>query len=134
MTELKFYTDGDKVYLNNDKGITKEVDLSALFGGGGGGGSGETLIFNLLLDDDTGMLYSNITAGEIVNAINAHQQVIGVFDNPDAEDGYIEYYYFGLFQGDSNALSFMTTGSIENGSPTYFTYESLDSPIVQTLG
>lgn len=36
MTELKFYTDGDKVYLNNDKGVTKEVDLSALFGEGGG--------------------------------------------------------------------------------------------------
>ncbi len=31
MTELKFYTDGEHVYLNMDSGITKEVDLSALF-------------------------------------------------------------------------------------------------------
>ena len=35
MIELKFFTDGEKVYLNNDKGITREVDLSALTGGGG---------------------------------------------------------------------------------------------------
>lgn len=42
MVELKFYTDGDKVYLNMDNGITKEVDLSAITGGsGGGGGEGD---------------------------------------------------------------------------------------------
>lgn len=48
MVELKFYRDGDKVYLNMDNGITKEVDLSAITGGSGGGGDegDENMVIN----------------------------------------------------------------------------------------
>lgn len=72
MTELKFYTDGEKYYLNNEHGVTKEVDLSAL------SGEVSNIVFTEVSEDDYSIPFSY---NDIANLISDNKTLIANLGN-----------------------------------------------------
>ena len=126
MYELKFYTDGEKVYLNNDKGVTKEVDLSALFGGDDGGDDGGSEDLTMIVNfsdtpDQYGYLISDKTCAEIYSAMASGKNVILHVPTIEAYSS-DEFYYpmVGIAYSEENQTYSIEQNSVSLGVITGF--------------
>lgn len=112
MIELKFLTDGNTVWLNNEAGITKVCSLAALLEGGA--------TAQIVTVGDGGVLSKNYN--ELKNLMEAGTQVMLT------AGGEGNYYYFSLASVTVSEGTYTAT-FVGDGS-LLFTGSSADGPLV----